>query len=283
MRRSPRIFGLVYIPLAVIIVWTSLHLNKGLPAASQYQQPQFSSSPQQAATDSQNQKKAGQSRIQSQIQDSHSTSMNRYPDEYIAVQKYFQIQASEDGTKNKALLSFGSSTGEEAITLASMYFSSNKFTVFGVDLDDNSLVKAKASAAAHTPKLDDGKISFFNGKDTDMSVNGPYDAIFANSVLCSHGNTSHGGGATPKSIVKKYPFSDFEASLEYLDANLNVGGVLAIVNTNYHFSDTKLYKKYKTLEQCSRNFVKKVDVNNVAYEEHSDVGMHDCVWIKEKK
>jgi len=164
-----------------------------------------------------------------------------------------------------------------------MYFSSNKFTVFGVDLDDDSLVKAKASAAAHTPKFDDGKISFFNGKDTDMSVNGPYDAIFANSVLCNHGHK-----VSPQSIVTNYPFSDFEATLDYLDANLNVGGVLAIVNTNYYFSETQLSKKYKTLEQCS-NFVSKIevryidDVKYVAWERHTDVGMYDCVWIKEKK
>ncbi|KAL7534145.1 hypothetical protein ACHAXR_005655 [Thalassiosira sp. AJA248-18] len=228
---------------------------------------------QQAATESE--KKAGQS----QIQLSHTTAMNRYPDEYSAVREYFQSQSqvSEGRTKNKKMLSFGASTGEEAITLASMYFSNSTFTVFGVDLDEESLVKANTSAAAHSPKFDDGKILFFNGKNTDLSVHGPYDAIFANSVLCHHGARS----IKPQSIVTRYPFSAFEDSLGYLDANLNVGGVLAIVNTNYHISDTQLYTRYKTLAQC-KNFVPKVDAKNVTYEKNLHGDMYDCVWVKGK-
>lgn len=213
---------------------------------------------QQAATE--NEKKAGRN----QIQLSHTTAMNRYPDEYSAVQNYFQTQVPEghpSGTTNKKMLSFGASTGEEAITLASMYFTDGTFTVYGVDLDEESLVKANASVVAHLPKFDDGKIMFFNGKNTDISKYGPYDAIFANSVLCYHGNRD----VSPQSILTKYPFSAFEDSLGYLDANLNVGGVLAIVNTNYHISDTQLYRKYKTLAQC-KNFVPKVDAKSVSYE-----------------
>ena len=176
-----------------------------------------------------------------------------------------------------SLLSFGSSTGEEAITLATMYFNDTKFNLFGVDLDQESIDKAKASVASQDPKLDSGKVTFFNGKDVDIREYGPYDAIFANSVLCYHGTR----GVNPKSIVDKYPFADFEASLGYLDASLNVGGVLAIVNTNYHFSDVEnLYKKYRPISKCS-NFVPKVDAKNVAYEKMTDNGMLDCVWVKE--
>lgn len=229
----------------------------------------LASKPQQAATESQ--KKAGQS----QIQLSHSTSMDRYPDEYSAVQNYFQTQPTEHGTKKKKLLSFGSSTGEEAMTLASMYFKNDAFTVFGVDLHQESIDKANASVATHEPKFKDGKIMLFNGNDSDLSVNGPYDAIFANSVLCYHGSPD----VNAQSIVKKYPFTDFEASVGYLDANLKVGGILAIVNTNYHFSDTQLYTKYKPLSQCS-NFVPKVDSNSIIYEELKKE--LDCVWVKEK-
>jgi chemotaxis methyl-accepting protein methylase len=209
--------------------------------------------------------------------------MNRYPEEYSAVQNYFQTLASEgrhpSGSINQKLLSFGASTGEEAITLASMYFMNSTFTIFGVDLDEDSLDKAKASAVAHSPKFDDNKIMFFNGKTTDISVHGPYDAIFANSVLCYHGNRN----VNPQSILNKFPFSAFEDSLGYLDTNLNVGGILAIVNTNYHFSDTKLYKRYKTLAQC-KNFVPKVNASSVSYEKnlHGGDNMYDCVWKKEE-
>lgn len=213
---------------------------------------------------------------QSQIQFSHATAMNRYPDEYSAVQKYFESFATKKAMKF-SLLSFGSSTGEEAITLATMYFNDTKFNLFGVDLDQESIDKAKASVASQDPKLDSGKVTFFNGKDVDIREYGPYDAIFANSVLCYHGTR----GVSPKSIVDKYPFADFEASLGYLDASLNVGGVLAIVNTNYHFSDVEnLYKKYRPISKCY-NFVPKVDAKNVAYEKMTDNGMLDCVWVKE--
>jgi chemotaxis methyl-accepting protein methylase len=134
------------------------------------------------------QKKAGQS----QIQLSHTSAMNRYPDEYSAVQTYFRTEMSggisdSDGTtmKNKKMLSFGAATGEEAITLASMYFSNSTFTVYGVDLDEGSLETAKTSAAAHSPKLDDGKIIFFNGQDTDeigvRMTSYPLSAKIANS------------------------------------------------------------------------------------------------------
>jgi len=226
------------------------------------------------------QKKAGQS----QIQLSHTSAMNRYPDEYSAVQTYFRTEMSggisdSDGTtmKNKKMLSFGAATGEEAITLASMYFSNSTFTVYGVDLDEGSLETAKTSAAAHSPKLDDGKIIFFNGQDTDISKYGPYDAIFANSVLCYHGTP----GVNPQSILAKYPFAACEDSLGYLDANLNVGGVLAIVNTNYHMSDTKLHTRYKILAQC-KNFVPKVDAESISYEKKKSDGMYDCVWVKQE-
>ena len=55
-------------------------------------------------------------------------------------------------------------------------------------------------------------------------MHAPYDAIFANSVSCFHGSR----GVNPKSIRKKKPFENFQASLDYLDGSLKVGGVLAI-------------------------------------------------------
>ena len=247
--------------LSACLVMFAVQYTTLMPASMPHQE--------QAATESQT--KAGKS----QIQLSHATSMDRYPDEYSAVQKYFQTQLAErSDTKKKKMLSFGSSTGEEAITLASMYFENDAITVFGVDLHQESIDKANVSVATHEPKFKDGKIIIFNGNDTDLNVNGPYDAIFANSVLCYHGSR----GVSAQSIVKKYPFADFEASLGYLDANLKVGGILAIVNTNYHFSDTQLYTKYKPLSRCI-NFVPKVDSKSIVYEELKKD--YDCVWVKE--
>ena len=104
-------------------------------------------------------------------------------------------------------------------------------------------------------------MTFFNGRDTNISAHGPYDAIFANSVLCYHDV-----GVNPRKILEKFPFDQFKSSLGYLDANLKVDGILAIVNTNYHFSRSKVSKRYTPLAKCSSNFVPKVDAKTIAYE-----------------
>ena len=254
---------------------------------------------QQPAAATKQQQETGQS----QIQLSHFSKMNRYPDEYKAVRehlrgpgsnnkvsKYKLITFSSSTGKNIKLLSFGSSTGEEAITLATMYYpddngSGDNTIVFGVDLHQESIDKAKASWAswvtATTNKggkiISEGKVTFFNGRDTNISAHGPYDAIFANSVLCYHDV-----GVNPKKILEKFPFEQFESSLGYLDANLKVDGILAIVNTNHHFSRSEVSKRYTPLTKCSSNFVPKVDAETIAYEKKEN-RMEDCVWVKKEK
>jgi len=225
---------------------------------------------------------------QSQIQLSHSTSMNRYPDEYKAVQEYLHGRDSNNKASKYKLLSFGSATGEEAITLATMYYPDNgggedNTVIFGVDLHQESINTARASWVAATTNnggkiIPEGKVTFLNGKDTSISAHGMYDAIFANSVLCYHDK-----GSNPESILKKYPFEQFESSLGYLDASLKVGGVLAIVNTNYHFSRSEISKRYTPLLAKCANFVPKVDAETVAYERSDNNNrMEDCVWVKKE-
>ena len=113
-----------------------------------------------------------------------------------------------------------------------------------------------------TPELK-GKITFPNGKDMEIGEHGPFDAIVANSVLCYYTKP----GQKVISFIQQYPFDTFDSSLGYLDANLNVGGVLAIVNTNYHFSHSRTFKKYKPIAQCEGNVVPKVYVKNKRYED----------------
>ena len=103
-------------------------------------------------------------------------------------------------------------------------------------------------------------MTFFNGKDTDISAHGQYNTIFANSVLCYHEV-----GVNPRKILEKFPFEQFESSLGYLNANLKADSMLAIVNTNHHFSRSEVSKWYTLLAKCSSNFVPKVDVETIAY------------------
>ena len=93
-------------------------------------------------TDSNNESKSsksnanGVSSVDSQIQESHVTGMNRYPDEYSFVKNY--VDTNWIGKSSVKLLSFGSSTGEEVISLATLYFQSPKYkhiAVYGTDID----------------------------------------------------------------------------------------------------------------------------------------------------
>jgi len=210
--------------------------------------------------------------------------MNRYPDEYEAVREHLRGRDSNNKASKYKLLSFGCSTGEEAITLATMYYPDDggggeNTVIFGVDVHQESVDKARALwVAATTNKggkiIPEGKVTFFNGKNTSISAHGPYDAMFANSVLCIH------PADNPRMVIKKYPFEQFESSLAYLDANLKVGGVLAIVNTNYHFSRSEISKRYTPLAAKCSNFVPKVNAETAAYESDKKKCMEDCVWVK---
>ena len=114
-------------------------------------------------------------------------------------------------------------------------------------------------------------MTIFNGKDTDISAHGPYNTIFANSVLCYHDV-----GVNPRKILEKFPFEQFESSLGYLNANLKADSMLAIANTNHHFSRSEVSKWYTLLAKCSSNFVPKVDAETIAYEKKENC-MEDCV------
>jgi len=217
-------------------------------------------------------------RIQKQIQLSHTTAMNRYPDEYAAVKEY--VEEHMASKPNMKFLSFGSATGLEAISLASLYFYHSKHSdinIYGVDLDQKTLDEAKENVAKQNPPILEPKISFFNGNDADIDDYGKYDVIFANSVLCFHGR----GKIPAKAITKHFSFDDFEATLTDLDASLREGGLFAMVNSNYYFEDSVVAKRYKRVANCTGNFVPKVDrVKNILVENPDNKAL-DCVWMKE--
>jgi len=217
-------------------------------------------------------------RIQNQIQVSHTTAMNRYPDEYTAVKEYVEDHMSS--TPNMKFLSFGSSTGLEAISLASLYFNDTKhsnITIYGVDIDQTTLNEAKQNVAKQNPPILESKISFFNGKDTDINAYGKYDVIFANSVLCFHGSRD----ASAKNIMAHFSFDDFEATLTNLDTSLREGGLFAMVNSNYFFEDSTVGKRYKRVANCTTNFVPKLDRVTKILVQNPDNKAVDCVWMKE--
>ena len=209
-----------------------------------------------------------------QIQDSHVTGMNRYPDEYLSVKTFIDSQWERWKTGTR-ILSFGSSTGEKAISLASLYFHGNKYqnvTFYGVDLDEKSVEVARKKVVQMTAR--ESKIVFFNGKGTNIDVHGPYDVIFANNVLCFH------GPFPIETVVARLPFNDFQKMLTTLDASLKEGGLLAMVNMNYYFEDTELSKRYHPVAKCQGNFVPRIDRATNTYDEMDRTDWMDCVWVK---
>lgn len=214
-----------------------------------------------------------------QIQKSHGTSMNRYPDEYLAVKLY--LDHNLDSTPKRKILSFGSSTGEEAITLASLYFNSEKhddYRIYAVDIDEPTLTIARKNAEKYN--IPESKIYFFNGMETNIDFYGEYDVIFANSVLCFHGSGNAGFASMYEAITTRFPFNDFESTLLTLDASLKEGGLLAIVNSNYEFGDSNVSKRYEAVAQCEGNFVPKVDAEKKVLVDLDMKVKRDCVWVK---
>ena len=209
--------------------------------------------------------------LQVQVQHSHFTLMNRYPDEYSLVKDCFVGRDNFDDFK---VLSFGSSTGEEAISLATLYFNGaehQNVTIYGADVDHKTLTKAKDNVDQLGSQIQ-RTIIFFNGKYTPISVHGKYDVIFANSVLCFH----------PKQlneILAHFPFSQYEESLELLDASLKDGGLLAMVNMNYNFEETALATRYRPIGKCSGNFVPRINRSVNTFVQVVGQSM-DCVWMK---
>ena len=215
--------------------------------------------------------------ISKPIQVSHATNMNRYPDEYLAVKEFLRKRSSI-GKKIK-LLSFGSSYGNEAISLATLYFNEEEgfpdVAIYGFDIDDETINVSKEHVARHDKHL---PVHFFDGRKTPLNFDGKYDAIFANSVLCD----ATSDPMTVEVVEAHFPFQDFEASLSKLDAALNDGGVLAIINSSYNFADSNLAERYEVVAQCFGDFVPRIDLEKHEFVFNSENAKRDCVWTKKR-
>jgi SAM-dependent methyltransferase len=214
-------------------------------------------------------------RIQDQIQVSHYTHLDRYADEY---RQTVEFTAQSTPTK---ILSFGCSTGEEAVTLATLYFPSSDVKIYGVDLDDEILNKAdrlaRTSKSPDGKQIPEGKITFFNGDSTTIDQHGPFDIIFANSVLCRNPALLNIG-----IMMDIFPVSDFEEIMQSLDESLKIGGLLAIINSNYDFMETEVgRKKYNAISKCLGNFVPRIDTENRQYIDTYFLIPQECLYQKQ--
>lgn len=156
--------------------------------------------------------------VLTQNQISHATQYDRYPSISSSVKALHS-----DYTPDYKILSFGSSSGQETKTLRDIYFPDAQ--LFGCDLvDERNVLK---SALRRVPDA-----TFFESTTDNIAHYGPYNIIFAMSVLCRHPWDG------------KYTFESFENTAKILDQNLKRGGTLVIYNGSYRFSDTSVYHKY---------------------------------------
>jgi hypothetical protein len=158
------------------------------------------------------------------------TRADRYPTVFSGVQRL----ASERGNPASKILSFGCSTGAECFTLRT-YFPDTE--IVGLDINRKSLGFARDANS-------DSRIRFLESSPAIVRENGPYDLIFANSVFCRWPLSDH-----VSDLSRYYPFSRFEEAIGDLDASLNVGGMLVVINPNYDFRDCDVSRRYEVIEE----------------------------------
>ena len=137
------------------------------------------------------------------------------------------------------LLSYGCSTGEEALTLRRYFGSAH---IIGVEINPKSLAKARQQHA-------DIRITFAPSRPKTIAQLGPYDAIFCMAVLQ---RTPHMVQARKlESLESVYPFERFDQQLTQLDSVLKPGGLLVVHHTQYVFEHATIAPRYRALEGFS--------------------------------
>ena len=127
---------------------------------------------------------------------------------------------------DRALLSFGCSTGEEIWSLRQVF---PQARLRGLDINATSI--ALAEAARHR-RGDDG-VSFATAASAVAEPVGRFDAVFAMAVF-RHGLL--GGG--PPRCDRYLRFDAFERTVTTLAQRIRPGGLLIIRHANFRFEDT---------------------------------------------
>lgn len=143
------------------------------------------------------------------------TRPDRYPEIFAFVR-----DTLGDGPE-RALLSFGCSTGEEAASLRH-YFPQARIT--GIDVNPHNIAKAR--------KIADPRMQFEVGSTVEGE--NTFDAVFAMAVF-RHGRL----GSRPRSCAHLIRFDAFERSIAALARAVKPGGLFAIIHANFRFSDTE--------------------------------------------
>src|ERR1700677_1126976 len=105
------------------------------------------------------------------IQESTVTAYDRYPAIFAATSKIYHFLSK----RPPRVLSFGCSIGDETTCLADKYFPDSQ--IIGLDVSESALDSARQ-------RLGTRHITYATSTPDNLAFNGPYDIIFAMSVLC---------------------------------------------------------------------------------------------------
>lgn len=184
-------------------------------------------------------------------QDRSNTGLNRYPEIFKYCYEY--------NPKPKNVLSFGCSTGEEVETLSMFFGESN---IYGVDINHSSLESCRLKFK-YIDRIKTGSVI------QDMK----YDLIFCMSVFCKWPDTKD-----LEDCSGLYKFTKFEQEINKIDKYIDLGGVLIIYNSNFLFSQTDLYYKYKSIGNFRESgFVQKFDREN----KKTTNDYTECIFVKQ--
>lgn len=150
---------------------------------------------------------------------SSATSYDRYPGIFSAL---------AERVTPKRVLSFGCSTGKEC---ASIKYYWPDAEISGVDVNEDSLAAARQDypfARFHHAKA--------------LPDLGPFDLVFAMSVLCRHPDTMN-----KDNIAEIYPFAQFEEAVGTIVNALTADGIMVIFNANYRFEDTRWAPDFRVM------------------------------------
>ena len=163
------------------------------------------------------------------------TSNNRYPGIFRAAQSRVRQKFGPDlGAGRLRVLSFGCSTGNEVAALRS-YFP--EALIFGCDVNQQALGEARRSL-----QFDEAQI--FESSPENIAKYGPYDVIFAMSVLCRFPESQNPYRDNLRSL---YSFDSFEEGVNLLAGCLADTGILCLFNTNYEVSQLAVTKSFRRI------------------------------------
>ncbi len=151
------------------------------------------------------------------------TSRDRYPELFAACAFEFA------GRAQPRILSFGSSTGEEAATLADYL---PQAIIVGVDINPWCLQQASTSYPQHR---------FI--PPAELTAEAPFDAIFAMAVFQRTENRTQ----APEVALGTFTFAVFDQELARLDALLKPNGLLFIDEADFLFLDATISERYTAL------------------------------------